>query len=91
MLTLPSVLFGIVLAILFGAVFHFMRGGSTQRMIMYLLLAQVGFWGGHFLGAYMGMTFAPIGPLNFGMAAIGSLIILVVGDLISRITVSQGE
>jgi len=80
MLTLPSVLFGIVLAILFGAVFHFMRGGSTQRMIMYLLLAQVGFWGGHF-----------IGPLNFGMAAIGSLIILVVGDLISRITVSQGE
>jgi uncharacterized membrane protein YeaQ/YmgE (transglycosylase-associated protein family) len=90
-LTLPSILFGIVLAVLFGAMFHLLRGGNAQRLLMYLLLAQVGFWGGHFLGEYLDLTFAPVGPLLFGMAAIGSILVLVIGDLISRISVSPGE
>ncbi|MEZ0394903.1 MAG: hypothetical protein ABWK53_00505 [Anaerolineales bacterium] len=88
-MTLPALLFGIVLASAYGAAFHFWKDGSLGKLVLYIVLAWAGFWIGHFLGATLGWTFAAIGPLNIGMATIGAALFLFVGEWLSRVEVSR--
>ena len=55
-MTIPAVLFGIFLSTLYGALFHFWRGGDTKRLILYIALSWVGFWLGHFIGQLNGLV-----------------------------------
>jgi len=57
-------------------------------LILYVVLAWLGFWIGHFIGGWLGWSFAAVGPLNTGMATLGSLIVLVAGDWLGRIEVT---
>ena len=84
-MTLPSVLFGLLVSTCMGAVFHFWRGGSLGRLILYLILSWSGFWAGHLVGELLGWTFGSIGPLRFGMAVLGGLITLAVGYWLSLV------
>jgi hypothetical protein len=88
-MTIPAVLFGIFLSTLYGAAFHFWRGGDTKRLIHYILLAWAGFWLGQFLGAKMSWSFAEVGPLNLGMATLGAGIFLGVGYWLSQVEVDR--
>ena len=88
---LPTILFGIALSTLYGSAFHFLRGGSGRRLLMDLLLAWAGFWGGHALGVYFDWTFWPVGVLNAGMGTAASLALLLLGDLFSRIRLPGSE
>jgi uncharacterized membrane protein YeaQ/YmgE (transglycosylase-associated protein family) len=88
-MTIPAVLFGIFLSTLYGALFHFWRGGETKRLILYLVLSWVGFWVGQLLGTAMGWTFAEVGSLNLGMATLGSAIFLGVGYWLSLVEVDR--
>ena len=88
---LATILFGIVLSTLYGSVFHFMRGGSGRKLLLDLLLAWVGFWGGALAGDYFGWTFWQIGVLNAGMGTATSLALLLLGDLVSRIRLPGSE
>lgn len=85
----PTILFGIVLATLYGALFHFWRGGSMRRIFLYIVLAQVGFWLGDTVGWLAGLNAGAIGLMNAGMATVGSALFLFVGDFLSRIRVSE--
>jgi hypothetical protein len=82
---LPTILLGIVLSTLYGAAFHVLRGGSMAKLLFYLLLAWAGFWTGNQLAIYFGWTFWAIGVLNAGAATMVSLVLLVIGEVISRI------
>ncbi|MBI4928122.1 MAG: hypothetical protein HY835_10175 [Anaerolineae bacterium] len=53
------------------------------RLLIYLILAWVGFWGGHILGGQIGWTFFRIGSLNFGMALLGTMLVLGLGYWLS--------
>lgn len=88
-MTLPALLFGIVLSSAYGAAFHFWKDGSLPKLGLYLLLAWLGFWSGHLLGAALGWTFAAVGPLNVGMATVGAAVFLFVGEWLSRIEVTR--
>jgi len=88
-MTIPAVLFGIFLSTLYGALFHFWRGGDTKRLILYLVLSWVGFWAGQLLGTAMGWVFAEVGSLNLGMATLGSAIFLGVGYWLSLVEVDR--
>ncbi len=90
-MTLPAVLFGIVLSTAYGTAFHFWKGGSLMRLFLYVILAWIGFWGGQFAGAALGWNFAAIGPINTGVATLGSAIFLFVGEWLSRIEVTRKE
>ena len=46
-MTLPAFILGVALSTLIGAAFHFWRGGSLGRLLLYLVLGWVGFWIGH--------------------------------------------
>ena len=75
------------MALLYGALYHLIRGGGFWRLLLYLGLSLLGFVIGHLIGVWSGWVFFPLGSLNLGMSSVGSIIILVIGDWLSRIEV----
>lgn len=86
-MTLPALVFGILLSSAYGTAFHFWKGGSLKKLAFFVLLAWLGFWIGHAVGAALDWTFAAIGPLNAGMGTLGSAIFLFVGEWLGRVEV----
>lgn len=88
-MTLPSLIFGVLISTLYGAAFHLIRGGSFGRLLLYLILGWTGFWIGHLLAGQFGWTFASLGPLHLGMASLASIICLIVGHWLSLIEIQK--
>ena len=84
-MTIPSIFIGLLISSLFGALFHLWRGGGPGRLLLYLILAWLGFWGGHALGARWEWDFFNLGPLHLGMASLGSMITLGIGYWLSLV------
>jgi len=84
-MTLPTLLFALLIALLYGAAYHLIRGGGFGRLLLYLGLSVLGFAAGHLVGLWRGWIFIPLGSLNLGMSSVGSIVILVMGDWLSRI------
>jgi hypothetical protein len=86
-MTLPTILFALLIALLYGALYHLIRNGGFWRLFLYFTLSIVGFTAGHWIGIWRGWTFLPLGALNLGLSSLGSLLTLVIGDWLSRIEV----
>ena len=84
-MTFPSLLFALLVAAFYGLLYHLIRNGGVWRLVLYLVLSIAGFAIGHFIGIWRGWVFIPLGSLNIGMSSVGSLLILVLGDWLSRI------
>ena len=87
-MTLPAFLFALLIALLYGAVYHLIRGGGFWRLFLYLGLSLFGFVAGHLIGLWRGWVWIPLGSINFGLSSIGSIIILFLGDWLSRMEVT---
>jgi len=83
-MTLPAVLFALLIALLYGALYHLFRGGGFARLALYLGLSVVGFMLGHVIGLWQDWFFVPLGSLNLGLSSVGSVVILFLGDWLSR-------
>lgn len=83
-MTLPSLLFALLIALLYGALYHLLRGGGFWRLVSYLVLSVLGFTAGHLIGLWRGWVFLPLGALNLGMSTLGSLLFLTVGGWLGR-------
>jgi hypothetical protein len=79
-MTLPSLLFGLLLALLLGALYHFLRGGGVTHLLVYLFMSVLGFVAGHLVGIWREWVFFPLGPLNLGLEAAGGLVFLAFAD-----------
>ena len=84
-MTIPSLLFALLVALLYGTLYHLARDGGFWRLLLYLGLSILGFIVGHLLGIWRGWFLIPLGSLNLGLSSIGSLFILVLGDWLSHI------
>jgi len=84
-MTLPTLLFAFLVALLYGALYHLIRDGSFGRLFLYFGLSACGFAIGHLVGLWRGWIFIPFGPLNLGLSSVGSILILMLGDWLSRI------
>ena len=84
-MTLPSLLLAILIALFYGAVYHLIRGGGFWRLILFFGLSLFGFAMGHLIGLWRGWTFIPLGSLNFGLSSMGSVMVLMFGDWLSRV------
>lgn len=84
-MTLPALLFGFLVATLMGAAFHLWKNGGLGRLILYLLLAWIGFWTGHIVANALGWRFLSVGPLRFGVAVLSALLFLGVGHWLSLV------
>ena len=76
-LTVPSLLFGSILALLLAAIFHIIRGGNWKILLLALIGSLLGFWFGHFLGFIIRLTTIQLGPIYIIHALIGSLMALL--------------
>ena len=84
-MTLPTLLFGLLVALLYGALYHLLRGGGFWRLLLFFSLSIAGFILGHWIGIWRQWTFIPLGALNLGLSTLGSFVLLAVGDWLSRI------
>jgi hypothetical protein len=83
-MTLPLALFALLIALLVGALFHVLRGGSGWRLLLYFALSILGFAVGQTLNMWRGWHLLTFGALDIGLGVIGSLIFLALGDWLSR-------
>jgi hypothetical protein len=88
-MTYPAILFGIILSTFYGSVFHLWRGGGIGRLVLFLVFGWIGFWVGHGVGSHFGFTFDLVGPLNLGMASLGSLVFLLFGYWLSLVEIEK--
>ncbi len=88
-MTLPTILIGLLIALLYGAVYHLIRGGSFWRLLLYLGLSVLGFTAGHIIGLWRGWVLIPLGSLNLGLSSIGSMLILLLGDWLGHIEANE--
>ncbi len=88
-MSIPTLFLGLVLATLYGALFHLWRGGHVGRLVLYLILSLIGFWIGQFIGNLLSISFDTIGQLHVVSATLGSLIFLVVGYWLSLVQVEK--
>jgi hypothetical protein len=84
-MTIPLTLFALLIALLCGALFHILRGGSGWRLLLYFGLSALGFAVGQGISTWRGWHLLMFGALDIGMGVIGSLAILALGDWLSRI------
>ena len=90
-MTIPAVLFGFLVSTFMGAAFHLWKNGGLGRLLLYLILAWVGFWAGHILAQQLGWTFFSIGPLRFGMAMLGCALLIGIGYWFSLVRPSSAD
>ncbi len=83
-MTFPAFILTLVIALLYGALYHFLRNGNGWRLLLYCGLSLLGFLAGHWLGTSQGWTFFMLGSLNLGFGTLGSLIFLIAGEWLSR-------
>jgi hypothetical protein len=86
-MTLPTILFALLIALLYGALYHLIRGGGFWRLLLYLGLSLFGFVMGHLIGLWRGWVWIPLGSINLGLSTLGSILTLFFGDWLSRIEV----
>ena len=87
-MSIPGIFLGLILSTLYGALFHLWRGGNAGRLLLYVLLAWIGFWLGHLAGNFLDISFDFLGQLHILFATLGSIILLAIGYWLSLV---QGE
>ena len=85
-----SLILGLILSTLYGALFHFWRGGGSGRLVLYLALSWAGFLAGHFAATYLNINFEKVGELHVGMASLGSLVFILIGYWLSLGEMERG-
>lgn len=82
-MTFPAIIFSFFVAILLGSLLHLWRGGSLVRLLLYLMLSLIGFFGGHFLANTFSIKFLQVGTINLGMGIFGAFVLLGFGYWLS--------
>ncbi len=75
--TASSLVLALLLATAYGALFHFLTGGGTRRLLMYILASWAGFAIGHLSGQVLQMDLLKLGPLYLLSASVGSWIAIL--------------
>ena len=87
-MTLPTLLLALLISILCGALYHFVRGGeessSGWRLLLYFGASTLGFAVGQWVSVWQGWTLFKFGSLDIGMGLLGSLLLLALGEWLSR-------
>jgi hypothetical protein len=83
-MTVPAFLFGLILALLIGALYHSVRGGGGGRLLAFLIISTVGFALGQTAAVFFEWSFFKFGWLDIGLGSLSSLVLLALSDWLSR-------
>lgn len=84
-MTFPAIVFSFFIATLLGSFLHLWRGGGLFKLILYLVLSWIGFFGGHLLAESFSINFLDLGPIHLGMGILGSVLLLALGYWLSLV------
>ncbi len=90
-MTFPTIIFGLAIATLIGALFHIWKDGGLGKLILYLVLSWIGFWVGHAIGEKYQISILYVGNLHIGMGIFVSAIFLLFGHWLSLIDVQRKD
>ncbi len=76
-LAIAGFILSALLAIAYGAAFHFLVGGPLPSIVIYLIASAVGFIIGHFIGRFLGVEIFRLGAVYLLTASIGSWVLLI--------------
>src|SRR5690606_24224544 len=79
----PSVVCGLMLAALLGAVAPVIVGGGGGRLLLLLAAAWLGFALGEAIGGIMRINALSVGPLNTLAAVLGALVAILAAAILS--------
>ncbi len=88
-MTLPSILLGLVCALFIGALFHLWLDGGAGHLVLYLGLSIMGFAAGQWLASSRNLVLFAVGPLDLGVASLGSFVLLGVGHWLSLVEIRR--
>jgi hypothetical protein len=86
-MTFPALIFGVLLAALVAAVYHFWKGTDLKRLVLYGVFSEAGFWAGQGIAAALHWEGASVGPLHVLLGTLGSVIFLLIGDWLSQVEI----
>ena len=81
--TLPSFIFGSLIAWLIGASIHLFLGGKFIRLVFSIIFAWIGFWIGNYFGGLLEIEILKYGQIHYLTSILASLIIGLAGLWIS--------
>lgn len=82
-MTFPAIIFSFFVASLLGGLLHLWRDGGLFRLVLYLVLSWIGFFGGHILATVLSIPFIRMGTINLGSGILGAIVLLAVGYWLS--------
>jgi hypothetical protein len=88
-MTFPAIVFSFFISAMLGSLLHIWRGGSLFRLVLYLVLSWVGFFGGHLIAEALQINLIDVGTIHLGMGLVGSLTLLGVGYWLSLVDVEN--
>ena len=88
-MTIPAAILGIIISTGIGALFHLWRGGNAARLLLYILLSWIGFWGGHLIGQLIGWDLGKLGPVYLLFALLGNILLLGIGYWLSLVEIDR--
>lgn len=83
-MTLASISFGLLIALIPACLVLFVFGGDFKRLIVLILFSWVGFWLGHLLASWRGWNFINMGPIKLGTAIIFSIGFSLLGSWLNN-------
>ncbi|MFN2303970.1 MAG: hypothetical protein ACK2TV_09595 [Anaerolineales bacterium] len=88
-MTFPAIVFSFFVATLLASLLHLWRGGGLFKLIWYLILSWIGFFGGHLLAGSLSWKFLDVGTIHFGMGLLGSIAFLAVGYWLGQLELDE--
>jgi MFS family permease len=76
-MTTPNLFLGALIALIIGLIFHVLRGGSFNRLLIHGITAIIAFFLGHFVGEWIQWHLWRYGTINFFPAILATLIGLI--------------
>lgn len=90
-MTIPAYAFGLLYALLLGALFHVWRNGGAGRLLFFMALSVAGAAAGQFVGTWLNWNVLPLGALNVASVTLGSLLFLGLGYWLSLVEIHRGD
>ncbi len=73
-MTIQGVVLGLLIGVIPAGFFHFLRGGSLNRLMLTVAASWVGFFAGHLIGEWLDWHLMRIGVINLFPALLASLL-----------------
>lgn len=76
-ITASGLVLGFLLATAYGSGFHFILGGPSRKLVLYVLAAWIGFVIGHIAGDLLNVDLFKLGVVHLFSASLGAWIALI--------------